>query len=656
MKKTKAEIIEENAPGISSIEKMWMTTFWETFSDLVIEIDARYRIKNILKKTDSTFTMSDAVGKSFLDIATDKDRAFVENELELLKSTDVPYRRFTFLSILGRYYRWTLIALYNDDKFLGFRGIAVDVTIQSLNEITLNWQRAIIEGSNDFISIADIDGNVLYTNPGAYYMTGYDPALGAVPMERILTTELLKALRLEGLDKAVGEGSWSALSELLCMDGTIIPIEYNIYSVKNEQDKVFLITTIIRNITDFVKHEKELEKARRTAEAASKAKGEFLSRMSHEIRTPMNAIIGMINIGIGTENVDKKNYCFKRADNAAKHLLGIINGILDMSKIEAGKFELSYRSFSFKELINNITNLANIEAEKKQQNVIVNLSDDIPEFILSDELKLSQVITNLLTNATKFTPEKGTITLSINKNEEINDVVILGFEVSDTGIGISKEQQKRLFLSFNQADSSISQKFGGTGLGLAISKHIVKLLGGEIWIESELNLGAKFIFTIKAKIVNAADINKSTENARCKSAKRRYNFQDKALLVAEDVEINREIMSEILEETGISIDYAENGKKAVDMFRENPGKYNLILMDINMPEIDGFEATRQIRALDFPEAKNIIIIAMTANVFKEDIEKCLLSGMNDHTGKPIDSDLLFEQLNKYLTNPQKKDN
>ena len=514
---------------------------------------------------------------------------------------------------------------------------------------------------------------------------------------------------------------------------------------------------------------------------ASQAKSEFLSRMSHEIRTPLNAIIGMINIGMSTDDVEKKDYCFSRADNASKHLLGIINDILDMSKIEADKFELSYNKFDFEQMLVNVTNVVNVRAEEKRQNLVIKLNKNIPAYITGDELRLSQVIANLLTNAIKFSPENGTIKLAVETTEGNGDEVTLKFEVVDNGIGISPEQQERLFTSFNQADADISQKFGGTGLGLAISKRIVELMDGKIWVESELGKGAKFIFTIKVKkadgkvhttlsetinrenlrilavddaedvreyftncmeahnlpcdvanggpqaihmIKNAGDkpyniffvdwqmpdmngieltkkikeingdnsvvtmisltdwntIEKEAVSAGVKSfipkplfpsalinvineclgvepkkvqsknesLKRRHDYSEHTILIAEDVEINREIMSAILEETGISVDFAEDGKLAVLRFSEAPEKYSLILMDVNMPEMDGYAATRAIRALDFIQAKNIPIIAMTSNVFKEDIEKCLESGMNDHTGKPIDTDALFGLLDKYL--------
>jgi CheY-like chemotaxis protein len=221
-------------------------------------------------------------------------------------------------------------------------------------------------------------------------------------------------------------------------------------------------------------------------------------------------------------------------------------------------------------------------------------------------------------------------------------------EVADSGIGISPEQQKRLFTSYNQADSSISKDFGGTGLGLAISKRIVELMQGTIWIESELKKGSKFIFTIKAKKGTESAGKVSPANSATGSTAADFNFREYTILVAEDMAFNREILAKYLEKTGITIDFAENGKVAVSMFSENPDRYNLILTDVHMPEMGGVEATQAIRALELKKAKDIIIIAMTADAFREDIEKCLAAGMNDHIAKPIAPKDIYAMLNKYL--------
>jgi len=415
------------------------------------------------------------------------------------------------------------------------------------------------------------------------------------------------------------------------------------------------------------------------AQNASRAKGEFLSHMSHEIRTPLNAIIGMINISLNTEDIDKIKNCLQRAHNASKHLLHILNDILDMSKIEAQKFELSYGEFDFEKTLTNIFNVTNVRAEEKDINLSVNINKNVPPYIISDELRLSQVIINLVNNAIKFTPEKGKVALSAEKTDESNGEITLKIEVADSGIGITEEQQKKLFTSYNQADSNISKNYGGTGLGLAISKEIVELMQGKIWIESEINRGSKFIFTIKVQKGTGDSIKKDSLSSDSK-----IDFKDHTILIAEDVEINRDILAALLEKTEISIDFAENGVVAASMFKANPGKYGLILMDVNMPEMNGYEATKEIRifeeeldknaaenkattenngrekneSMSFAEGKTqsdyrnlrkqIPIIAMTANVFKEDIEKCLKSGMNSHIGKPIDPEALYETLRRNL--------
>jgi two-component system, sensor histidine kinase and response regulator len=388
------------------------------------------------------------------------------------------------------------------------------------------------------------------------------------------------------------------------------------------------------------------EAAEMEALNASRAKGEFLSHMSHEIRSPLNAVIGMISMAAETDDIQKIKDYLNKAYNAGKHVLGLINDILDMSKIEANKLELSCGDFSFQQMLAGIINEASVRAGEKHQEIAVNVNENVPPIITGDELRLSQIISNLMTNAIKFTPDKGRIEVSAEMQDERDDEITLRIEVADSGIGISQEQQKKLFTSYNQADNSIARKFGGTGLGLAISKRLIELMRGEIWIESELNKGAKFIFTIKVgkKTDNALE-ELSRQNGSCESD---FDFTKYTILAAEDDEINREIMAAILKKTGISVDFAENGKKVVSLFQEHPERYNLILMDVHMPEMDGYEATRTIRNSGSSRAKDIRIIALTADVFKEDIQKCLDAGMDAHIGKPIFPNDLYAMLKKHM--------
>ena len=398
------------------------------------------------------------------------------------------------------------------------------------------------------------------------------------------------------------------------------------------------ILIIAHNITDLM-YEKE------NAQAAAKAKSDFLSRMSHEMRTPMNAIIGMTAIAETTDDISKLKYCLSTISASSGHLLGIINDVLDMSKIEAGKFELENVPMNLEKTLMKINNIVIGNMEKKKQKFNIILSKDLHLNYNADDLRLSQVITNLLSNATKFTPEGGIITLSVEKAGETGDTVTLRISVSDTGIGMTGEQISRLFNAFEQADGSVSRRFGGTGLGLIISKSIVEKMGGRVWVESEVGAGSTFTFEINLERASHQDII-TYEGTR--PEEKAADLSGVHIILAEDVDINREIFLTLLEDTHISVDCAENGLEAVDLFKRDPGKYNLIVMDVQMPEMDGYQATRTIRGLDVPEAKTIPIIAMTANAFKEDIERCLESGMNDHLPKPIDEKSVINKIIHYI--------
>ncbi|MCL2277164.1 MAG: response regulator [Treponema sp.] len=514
----------------------------------------------------------------------------------------------------------------------------------------------------------------------------------------------------------------------------------------------------------------------------SKHKSAFLANMSHEIRTPMNAIIGMTAIGKSSSGIDQKDRCFSKIEDASNHLLGVINDILDMSKIEANKFDLSPAEFNFEKMIQRIVNVINFRIEERRQNFTVHIDRQIPKTLIGDDHRIAQVITNLLGNAIKFTPEGGAIRLDARCLEEKDNIFRLQITVSDNGIGMTEEQLSRIFTSFEQAESSTTRKYGGTGLGLPISKSIAEMMGGSINVESVINKGSsfKFVFNLRRGVqlyqgllppdinlknvrVMAVDDDKeildyfleiSREiNIQCDVAvsgedaiklveknghyhiyfidwkmpgmdgiqltaelKARHEpvksvvimitsaewktvekeareagvdkflskplfpsniadiinealgvnyghdeetrkditgmFLGRRLLLADDVDVNREIVKALLEPTGIDIVCVENGKEALNKFTSETRKFDVIFMDVQMPEMDGYEATRRIRALNVPQAKTTRIIAMTANVFREDIEKCIEAGMDNHIGKPVILDEIIDKLRLYL--PDKK--
>jgi len=392
----------------------------------------------------------------------------------------------------------------------------------------------------------------------------------------------------------------------------------------------------------------ELIESKAIAESASRAKSAFLSNMSHEIRTPMNAIIGMTIIGKSADSIERKDYAIEKIGDASIHLLGIVNDILDMSKIEADKLELSPVAFNFEAMLDTAASFMKLQLAEKNQKFSLHIDDRIPKTIKCDKQLLSQVIMNLLSNAVKFTPKKGEISLNAELVNDENGLIDIRFNIKDTGIGISKKQQARLFIPFEQAESSTTRKFGGTGLGLAISKRIVELMGGGIAVTSELDKGTTFSFTIRAAVPDDDIDGALIDNGQKDESDAVKNFEGYRVLLAEDVELNREIMLALLESTKLEIDFAKNGVEAVQLFCKAPDKYNLILMDIQMPEMDGYEATKRIRTFDHPLAKTVPIIAITANVFKEDVEKCLEAGMNDHVGKPVDFDEVVGKLREYL--------
>jgi len=508
---------------------------------------------------------------------------------------------------------------------------------------------SIVENSPIMIFYSDSEGNMAYANPSAGIITGYTiNELYDGGFALILDEKNFDNVKNIYIPNTIKENTAKHEVSITCKNG-----QKRILNVTSFKLIDGMIAAICVDLTEIRELEAELIKAKEKAEQASRAKSDFLSNMSHEMRTPMNAIIGMTAIAKRAQDNERKNYALKKVEESSKHLLGIINDILDMSKIEANKLELSEVHIEIRSLLQKAASFERLRMDEKQLELIMNVDDNVPYFFIGDDQRLTQVLTNLLSNAAKFTPEQGKIEVDVVLLNEDDKTCELRFEVSDSGIGISPEQQEKIFNAFEQAESGTTRKFGGTGLGLAISKRIIELMGGRIKIDSEPGKGSKFIFTVKLqRVPDDSHLRRLFDSSEDQSADMNNKFSGKKMLLAEDIEINREILISLLESTGLEIDTAENGKEAFEKIKAAPGKYDIVFMDMQMPVIDGLEATRRIRDFESEQqsehSKNVPIVAMTANVFKEDIDNCLAAGMNDHIGKPIEINVVYEKLKKYL--------
>ncbi len=564
----------------------------------------------------------------------------------------------------------TSVSDYEEDEE-GYIITTRDMTNIVENEKDLDAQRQLLDtiftSSPDMMWLKDavtqkfLMANPRYANISGKHVSEY---MGKTSYE-IYANDHALALETETYDSEVIQKGRTLLREqtVRFQDGHTEILEILRTPMYNQAGQISSILGIARDVTSRVEAQNallqiqhDLEDALTNANAANAAKSDFLARMSHEIRTPMNAILGLTDIVRRTlekpdADIPKILVQLQHIERSSKHLLGLLNDILDLSKIEAGKIEVELTQVDLPALVQAVDPIIRPRCEEKYINYNVNFDSRITSRVVSDPLRLRQVLINLLGNAVKFTPENGTITLNLNVLEQQANRINIRFEVRDSGIGISEEGISKLFTPFEQAEANTARMYGGTGLGLSISNSIINLLGNQIRVESTLGQGSNFYFDLwfdclnedNTLIVQHIDFEKSEVVEQVQEFSAPVDLQTKRILVADDVELNRLIIMEMLKNVVGSIEEAPDGKDAIEMFNNSEeGYYDLILMDALMPIINGYDASKAIRELNRPDAKTIPIIAVTANAFKEDVDKALACGMNAHLAKPVDYDKLLE--------------
>ncbi len=443
---------------------------------------------------------------------------------------------------------------------------------------------------------------------------------------------------VDGLYHAIasGEISWDSDYRFLRADGDYAHINSRAYVIKNEDQKAIRMIGSMQDITDRKNAELEMQKARIEAESARKTQEQFLANMSHEIRTPMNGVIGMTQLLAGTGlNKDQQEYV-ATINESANNLMVIINDILDLTKIVAGKITLAKTNYVLRDLVSNCIKINQFRADEKRIKLTSNIDEKIPAVLTGDPVRLNQVLINLVGNAIKFT-EEGVVNVNVKLLEENELAVKLEFAISDTGIGIAEDKVESVFERFIQVCGESTRKYGGTGLGLTITKQLIELQGGTIHVKSAVGKGSVFTFQLTIKKGKS-----EKREVQPTPTEQSYLLTGVTVLLAEDNVINQKVAAKILSKIGALVDVAKHGREAIELLKIK--QYDIILMDIQMPEMDGYEATKIIRDQMGAATGSIPIIAMTASALITDREKCIMAGMNDFIAKPFQAKELYEKI------------
>jgi PAS domain S-box-containing protein len=543
-------------------------------------------------------------------------------------------------------------------EVMGAATIAYDISERRCAEEAQRFLACIVESSDYAIYGTDLHGTIISWNAAAEALFGY--AAGEILGKHIYTLAPIDQQEdMAHVHARLQRGEKISHFETTRMNknGTRLAISLTVSPVRGSHGEVRGAAAIAHDVSERKRAEMELRKAKEGAEAANRAKSEFLANMSHEIRTPMNGVLGMTELALGTNLTTEQREYLELAKLSADRLMTVINDILDFSKIEAGKLDLDVAPFSLRESLAKIVAPLALRAQLKGLKLTCAVGPEVPQDVVADSTRLAQILGNLLENAIKFTSQ-GEVELQVELERQQGDSAVLHFSVRDTGIGIPLEKQKSIFEAFAQADSSTNRQFGGTGLGLTISAHLVEMMGGRIWVESRPGEGSRFHFTVQVGLVSKP----AGESQPEESVATGLGFRAKEdtppepsagsseclegtklrVLVAEDNPVNQKLVVRLLEKQGHSVIVAGTGRgvlKALDAH-----EVDVVLMDVQMPDIDGFEATAAIRERERGTAKHRPIVAMTAYAMRGDHEKCLAAGMDGYVSKPISSAALTSEI------------
>ncbi|MBF4692761.1 PAS domain S-box protein [Fusibacter ferrireducens] len=498
--------------------------------------------------------------------------------------------------------------------------------------------RLLTDSMLDTIIQIDVNNQITYVSPSVKLLTGYD-------IDEVLHQDFRQFVYDEDLQSETAENGINldfvnrAKIEfrLKTKDGKLKWLQ-TVGNVINFNDQIAYVF-VLRDSTEQVKYREELKTSKLLADEANRAKSMFLANMSHEIRTPMNGIIGMTELTLMSTLDKQQRSNLEMVKESAISLLKIINGVLDFSKIEAGKLVVEERIFNLKKFVQQLVQPLKIQAIEKNLEFILEISYDIPEYVIGDEHKLGQILNNLIYNAIKFT-ESGFVKLKVFYVEKSEQLIEVSFEIIDSGIGISKENQGKIFESFNQADSSATRKYGGTGLGLTISKSMADLMKGKLSVASKINEGSVFRLVLPYMLTEEVVKDSQKKELVVPAVNKKLK-----ILVGEDDRINQIVIEKLLNLQGHRVEMAEDGVECVKKYESNT--YDLVIMDIQMPNMNGIDATKKIRELQSLQKKSIPIIALTAYALKEDRQKMIQEGFDDYLAKPIDIKLFYEIIMKH---------